>query len=131
MVRVFVWPIPDDDYIINFSYVRRFAALTDPAATTPVESFPGVPEDALDKIIDRATGTMMLKTPTSDLRLGAANLAFATDAATKAAAAARPDKGRRFSLMSMDRVGRRRSRRKQDFGELLLDGGETLGGSVL
>jgi hypothetical protein len=130
-LRCFVWPIPDDDYIVNFSWTREFKALTDPGATNPVNTFPGVPENALDKIVDRATATMMLTTPTSDPQLGTANITLYRDNAQRAAAANRPDKGRRFSLKSMDRVGRRHRRADQNFGELLLDGGDTLGDSVL
>jgi hypothetical protein len=121
-LRCFVWPIPDDDYLVNFSYTREFKALTDPAAMNPVTTFPGVPENTLDKIVDRATATMMMKVPTSSPQLGAANISLYREAAERAARANRPDKGRRFSLKSLDRVGRSRHRRKQTFGELDLDG---------
>jgi hypothetical protein len=117
-LRAFVWPIPDDDYLLNYSYVIKPDALAE-----LTDTFPGVPESAIDRIVDDATAEMMLMIPTSDPTLGELNRRSSLQKRERVLSQHRPDKGRRFSMRSLDRQGRGRNRLvKRTYGSLDLDG---------
>jgi hypothetical protein len=118
-LRAWISPLPDDDYLVNYSYRIKPTALT---ATT--DTMLGVPESAIDRIVEDATAEMMLTVPTSDVTLGEINRRASLQKRERVAAMHRPDKGRRFSIKSLDRMGSggRRRDRKQTFGSLTLDG---------
>ncbi|TDI71846.1 MAG: hypothetical protein E2O85_01535 [Bacteroidetes bacterium] len=52
-LRMAVWPVPDEDYIVNYSYYYRHAEL---GATTDV--LKGVPQNIVSRIVDMATADM-------------------------------------------------------------------------
>jgi hypothetical protein len=96
-IRAFVLPVPDDDYIINYSYRVKPTALS---AVT--DTFSGVPESAIDRIVDDATSEMMLMVPTSDAALGELNRRSSLRKRDKQTSLHRPDKGRRFAIRPSD-----------------------------
>jgi hypothetical protein len=52
-LRAIVWPVPDDDYILDYQYVYRH-----PALTTGTDTLDGVPPEVEDLIVNLATADM-------------------------------------------------------------------------
>lgn len=52
-LRLIVWPVPDDDYILDYTYYYRHPELTGASSTLV-----GVPPDVVAKIVDKAAARM-------------------------------------------------------------------------
>jgi len=54
-LRMAVWPIPDDEYVIKYSYYYRHPELTD-----ATDTLVGVPNAVVNDIVLQATATVMM-----------------------------------------------------------------------
>ena len=54
-LRLAIWPIPDDDYIINYSYYYRH-----PQLVTITDTLEGVPHNVVSRIVDHAAADMKI-----------------------------------------------------------------------
>ena len=54
-LRAIVWPIPDDEYVISYSYYRRH-----PELETGTDELVGVPSDVVNDIVFQATSVMSM-----------------------------------------------------------------------
>jgi len=101
-LRMAIWPIPDDEYIINYSYYYRHPELT--VATSTLE---GVPTSVVNDIVLQATSTVMM---TWDQNFAAAHF---TDLSREQAATKHKAYGgsiaRRHTIKSFERGGTGRS----------------------
>ncbi len=101
-LRMAVWPIPDDEFVINYSYYIRHPALT--IATSTLE---GVPQSVVNDIVLQATSTVMM---TWDQNFAAAHF---TDMSREQAATKHKTYGgspaRRHTIHSFERGGIDRS----------------------
>lgn len=53
-LRMIVWPIPDDEYVLDYQYSYRH-----PQLTSATDTLDGVPTEVVDQIVDLATADMM------------------------------------------------------------------------
>lgn len=98
-LRMLVFPVPDEAYVLRYQYKRAFADMT---ATT--DTLSGVPEKVIDKIVDMAYAKASLSNIFNDPALGAANLNEARGATDRIRKDSKPDRGRRFTVRSLDNV---------------------------
>ena len=54
-LRMAVWPIPDDDYVLNYSYYYRH-----PELSSATDTLVGVPPSVVNDIVLQATSTVMM-----------------------------------------------------------------------
>ena len=52
-LRAIIWPVPDDEYVINYSYYYRHPELTDATSTLS-----GVPPEVVSDVVEEATSLM-------------------------------------------------------------------------
>lgn len=111
-LRMAVWPIPDEDFIIDYSYYFRHPELT--GATSTLD---GVPSSVVNDIVLQATSTVMM---TWDQNFAAAHFTdLSREQASTKHKASGGSKARRHTIHSFERGGTGRSLNNGFPGELI------------
>ena len=117
LLRLFLYPVPDDEYVVRYKYRYRY-----PDLSVTTDDLDGVQESVVDDIVRGAFAFMNMNSIGNDPVLAAANLAV-VEKGRREKSRARPDAGRGHGLSALDRRGNRSIRDvggqlPKDFGSI-------------